>query len=355
MKKYQIFEVYSSDDTALGKAPSDINQIAREAGFESLRLVRACAGKKDAISRVRRQLHYRFSWDKLYKQIEPGSIVLFQAPSRDHQLHREETLAKLKEKKQVKFIYLVHDVEELRQFFYKKFYEEDFAQMLKYADCLIVHNDSMKKFFEGRGVDPEKLVTLKIFDYLIPDGEISHAKFARAVSVAGNLDVRKTQYLKEIGKINAKFNLYGLNFTLADYQNVDYHGAFPADEIPKQLNSGFGLIWDGSSIETCDGAFGNYLRYNNPHKLSLYLASALPVIIWSQAAEASFIADNHLGLTIDSLQELPRVLNEVTEEEYESFAANAREMAKKLRAGYFTRTALENAVKTVNQRDKNGK
>lgn len=50
MKKYQIFEVFSSDDTALGKAPSDINQIAEKAGFESLRLVRVCAGKKDALS-----------------------------------------------------------------------------------------------------------------------------------------------------------------------------------------------------------------------------------------------------------------------------------------------------------------
>ncbi|MBT9059097.1 galactofuranosyltransferase, partial [Lactobacillus delbrueckii subsp. bulgaricus] len=82
-------------------------------------------------------------------------------------MRREETLAKLKNKKNVKFIYLVHDVEELRKFYYRKFFEEDFNQMLKYADCLIVHNDSMKKFFEDRGVDPKKLVTLKIFDYLI--------------------------------------------------------------------------------------------------------------------------------------------------------------------------------------------
>lgn len=347
MKKYQIFEVFSSDDTALGKAPSDINQIAEKAGFESLRLVRVCAGKKDALSRVRRQLHYRFSWQKLYKQIEPDSIVLFQAPSRDHQLQREETLSKLKKEKNVKFIYLVHDVEELRQFFYKKFFAEDFEQMMKYADCLIVHNDSMKQFFEGRGVAPEKLVTLGIFDYLIPDGEINQAKFERAVSVAGNLDVRKTQYLNDIGKIDAKFNLYGLNFTLDAYKNVEYHGAFPADEIPKQLNSGFGLIWDGSSIETCDGPFGNYLRYNNPHKLSLYLASALPVIIWSQAAEASFIKSRNLGLTIDSLCDLPEVLKNVTEEEYATFAANAREVAKQLRAGNFTKTALEKAVKSL--------
>ncbi|MBT8856265.1 hypothetical protein BTH53_08260 [Lactobacillus delbrueckii subsp. bulgaricus] len=61
MKKYQIFDVYSSDETASGKAPSDINQIAAAAGFESLRLVRVCSEKMDIISRVRRQLHYYFA------------------------------------------------------------------------------------------------------------------------------------------------------------------------------------------------------------------------------------------------------------------------------------------------------
>lgn len=347
MKKYQIFEVYSSDDTAAGKAPSDVNKIATDAGFETLHLVRVHVEKRDAITRARRQLHYFLSWQQFYKQIEPNAIVLLQAPPRSFQLWREHTLNRLKRQKHVKFIYLVHDVEELRHIYYNKFYEKDFNQMLKYADCLIVHNDSMKKFFEDRGVAPEKLVTLKIFDYLIPNGELNHAKFERAVSVAGNLDVHKTQYLNSIGKIDAKFSLYGMNFTLDAYKNVKYHGAFPADEIPNQLNSGFGLIWDGSRIDTCDGAFGNYLRYNNPHKLSLYLASALPVIIWSQAAEASFITDNHLGLTIDSLYDLPKVLSEVTEEEYERFASNAKKVAKKLRTGYFTKTALENAVKIL--------
>ena len=33
MKKYQIFDVYSSDETASGKAPSDINQIAAAAAI----------------------------------------------------------------------------------------------------------------------------------------------------------------------------------------------------------------------------------------------------------------------------------------------------------------------------------
>ena len=34
-------------------------------------------------------------------------------------------------------------------------------------------------------------------------------------------------------------------------------------------------MWDGPSPDTCAGVYGAYLRYNNPHKTSLYLAAGL--------------------------------------------------------------------------------
>ena len=58
------------------------------------------------------------------------------------------------------------------------------------------------------------------------------------------------------------------------------------------------------SSETCKGSFGEYLRINNPHKTSLYLASGIPVIIWSKAALAEFIEKNKCGITVDSLYEI---------------------------------------------------
>ena len=69
----------------------------------------------------------------------------------------------IKRKKHVKFISLIHDVEELRAFRYNDYYKGEFEFMLRIADVLIVHNAVMKQFFIERGVSEEKIVTLEIF------------------------------------------------------------------------------------------------------------------------------------------------------------------------------------------------
>ena len=79
-----------------------------------------------------------------------------------------------------------------------------------------------------------------------------------------------------------EYHIYGPNYTPEKKcSRIVYQGEFSADELPAHLKGQFGLIWDGSSVNTCEGNFGEYLRYNNPHKISLYLACGLPVIIWA--------------------------------------------------------------------------
>ena len=33
-----------------------------------------------------------------------------------------------------------------------------------------------------------------------------------------------------------------------------------------KMEGSFGLVWDGTSKDTCIGGFGEYLKFNNPHK-----------------------------------------------------------------------------------------
>lgn len=109
-------------------------------------------------------------------------------------------------------------------------------------------------------------------------------------------------------EIACKFYLYGPNYGLEESDNITYGGVLSPEQVPEVLTKGFGLIWDGNTIETCKGGTGEYLRYNNPHKLSLYLSSGLPVIIWKDAAEAKFVCENGVGYTIDSLREIPELM-----------------------------------------------
>ena len=131
------------------------------------------------------------------------------------------------------------------------------------------------------------------------------------------------------------------------YSNIQYGGSVPSDIIPKKLISGFGLVWDGNSLEGCRGNTGQYLKYNNPHKLSLYLSSGLPVVVWSQAAEAQFIETNEVGLVVDSLFELQEKLSNMTAKQYDLYAKKTKKIANLLVNGYYTKTALAKALDLI--------
>jgi hypothetical protein len=107
----------------------------------------------------------------------------------------------------------------------------------------------------------------------------------------------------------------------------------------------FGLIWEGDSIESCTGPFGQYIRYNNPHKFSLYLSLGLPVIVWKEAAIAPFVLQNKLGFTISSFNELESIGERVTDEEYNGYVSNIRQFSDKVRTGYFLSKAINQLVK----------
>lgn len=126
-------------------------------------------------------------------------------------------------------------------------------------------------------------------------------------------------------------------------ENVQYFGSFPSDEIPGKLTGGFGLVWDGASIDGCVGQSGQYLRYNNPHKLSLYLSSGLPVIIWKEAAEADFVEKQGVGICVDSLKELSAKFEMLDENAYNKYAESVRELSEKLRTGQFGKYAILSA------------
>ena len=116
---------------------------------------------------------------------------------------------------------------------------------------------------------------------------------------------------------------------------------YAPDELPSKLQGRFGLIWDGDSTATCTGFYGKYLAVNNPHKLSLYLASDNPVIIWSKAALASFVTQHGVGFAVDSMQEAVQAEHTIGKEEYLSMTKRAGELGARLREGYFTGRVLD--------------
>lgn len=346
MDKFQIFEVTEQFNHAGSKATSDVAEIAEELGFKKV-LVVMDGSKEGIIPKIKRQIRWFKDWNKVYQSIPNDSVVLLQEPFHNKQINRYSNLKKLKDNKHVKFISIVHDVQPLRGD-KDVYYEKEFQQMLELSDVFVVHNEKMKSYFLELGISDDKLITLEIFDYLYKK-EDKEFKFSKSITMAGNLDAYKAPYIKDLKTIkDVNFELYGLNFNKSiEGENIHYNGVVPSDELPNKLNSGFGLIWDGTSIETCAGPLGNYLKFNNPHKLSLYLASGLPVVIWRQAAEAAFVEKHHLGITVDSLHDLSDILKNIDEKTYQEYLKNVNVISNELMNGVYTKKALEKSLSNI--------
>ena len=346
IKRFQIWNCLSENDTAGSKAPMDIKKIFGDGGYQVIK-IHPCNGAEEDWS------HRRLvqDWDNCYNLIPDHAILLLQHPFWQEQKKRNETLLKLKEHKHVRIISFVHDVEKLRGIFVSEYMRAEFSFMLQIADVLIVHNDKMKESFLELGVKREKLISLGIFDYLSDGSEkvMPAKKFEKSISIAGNLNVIKSPYIKKLQDLAPlKVHLYGPNYSGADMaqkdnDNVVYHGTFPAGRIQEKLNCGFGLVWDGDSLNTCAGSTGEYLRYNNPHKLSLYLSAGLPVIIWKQAAEAEFVEKNGVGIAVDSLYELKGIFENMDEEQYRRYLKAIEPIACGIKKGENTRKAIKMA------------
>jgi len=241
---------------------------------------------------------------------------------------------------------IIHDIDSLR---YKRSNVEIIKeiQILNAYNAVISHNCKMTAWLKANGLT-SGTIDLEIFDYLYfgekdsIQNNISDNN--NSVVFAGSLG--RGNFIYHLGKIaiGIKFKLYGsfINLKRIDSnENITWMGTFPPDKLIKELKGNFGLVWDGDSIDYCDGQMGEYLQYNNPHKASLYIAAGIPVIISSKAAIADFVLKNNIGIIINSIADIKDKLNSMSQDKYNVMLENTNSIAEKVRIGYFFNSALK--------------
>lgn len=253
----------------------------------------------------------------------------------------DHALKIIRKKSSVKIVLLVHDIESLRMSADHPEFLTAEIRRFNSVDGLIVHNQAMADWLSDHGVTVP-MSQLQLFDYVNPQRLITDATSSN-ICFAGNL--RKAQFLNDVPFKQVQVDVFGDGLTLTNSQLID-HGSKSPDELPKYLTDRFGLIWDGDSADTCSGEYGEYLKYNSPHKASLYLSSGLPVIVWSQSALAPVVESLGVGLVVGSLAEIEPVLSELLDSEYLEMKHTALDTAKKLRSGQM----IESAVDSIEQK-----
>ncbi|MDR1678759.1 MAG: hypothetical protein LBR81_03175 [Prevotellaceae bacterium] len=229
---------------------------------------------------------------------------------------------------------LIHDINCLR-FDKNKGTKRELSEIKNFnlADSLIVHTPAMGKKMKEIGITP-KQYPLYLFDYYTDNSPANQIVAKNEVVFAGNLG--KSEFLKLLNNYHfekIKFNLYGFEKpAFITNENLRYFGRFQANHI-SDIQGGWGLVWDGSSVETCDGILGDYLRYNSSHKSSLYLVAELPLIIWSQSSLRSFVEERNIGIIVDSIEEIEEKISSMTDDEYQILKNNAKTISAELKAG----------------------
>ena len=350
MKRYILTAGWApAAGNAFQKARADIETLALASGLEPLPLFAPQTAGGNRLKQLWLMLACLLDWVRVGVRVRRGSMILAQYPMYPVKggVLMRRMIPLIQRWKQCKFVALVHDLDSLRGIDGASAQAND-LHLLPCFHRLICHNEKMQAQLIRQGIPEHKLVILGLFDYLT-DAGFSTPSLAATVNIAGNLLPEKSGYLYAIRENPpCMLHLYG-NGYVPDEGNeaVQYHGAMPAQALPAYLQGAFGLVWDGDSAQTCAGAFGEYLRYNNPHKASLYLAGGVPLVVWSGSALADIVRAERIGIVIDSLAQLGDALNAVTMEQYTHMTYKAREMGTALRQGDHFRKALESVIQCI--------
>ena len=274
------------------KAQFDVSAVLEKNNVHMI----AVDSKKPS-NKIKRLLSYftnKKEWNMELKKIGNGDYVIIQYPVIFTTIGLNSVVKK--HSKRINFVLIVHDLDSIRfnisnhgffshlkDLFYDKFF-------LKKMTYIIVHNDKMKDILVKRGISPNRIVTLGLFDYLTSENDYRQRSKNNPIVIAGNLNTQKAGYLRFLKDIDKCFDLYGNGFDNSLLSsNIAYYGKKTPDELIRLMNGSFGLVWDGDSVDTCSGSYGEYLRINNPHKASLYLTAGMPVIVWKESAIAKFV------------------------------------------------------------------
>lgn len=325
--KYYFTAEKRIDFNAGTKAVNDTAQILKNVGYKPLPLGTCKGNTHHRIYKIYRML---VEWWHLL-------ILLFTKSSKNtyflqwpfyHIMYRTRNIVYQCIKYKCKHLQiLIHDINSLRGYHKDREMESKFFSI---AELIIVHTDKMKDYLLEIGVPEHKIKILTSFDYLTHDKLNTNRQNTNTIIYAGNL--LKSPFLQQIGDFHGiTVHCYGKEMPYSS-PVLKYKGAFKSENV-SVLEGSWGLVWDGISVDSCVGDFGDYLRYNAPHKLSLYIAAGVPVIIWKESGLAEYVVKKNLGIAVNSIVEIESIINKISTEKYDSILTCIRQESQEIRAG----------------------
>lgn len=329
---------YYNSTSAGNKAKSDYEDILAAAGARNIGL-----GRSYSPSKIRAFALNLAGVAKAAASLRRGDTLVLQYPVKKY-FGFMCRVARLRGARTVTFI---HDLGSFRRRALSPHHE---IARLSQTDAVISANEAMSEWLRLHGLD-RPIVAMGLHDYLSdarPQPGCEVPRMPLNVVYAGSLNARKNSFLALLCALPKTWDLHIFgNMPETDsrmYERVTLHPYMDSDAFISHAGGGFGLVWDGDSLEACTGCFGEYLRYNSPHKASFYLRAGMPLIVWSQSALAPIVKAEGIGLAVESLTDLDRMLAAVTEANYEAMRRAVGRVSERLASGGNFMAALSSAM-----------
>lgn len=322
MKLY-IKETEEGSFNAGFKARVDVDTFLEKKGYSPLNIT-IFGAKTSAIAKKVRRLA---ETARLRHSLAGTDELFLQYPLYTYR-GKTQLLSYLLERHRGPMTILVHDIPGYRE---GGNIDPELMMLMKRKPLVIAHTPAMAARIEAdAGIAPGSVKVLNLFDYLTTDRAEEPSPEGRTIIFAGNL--KECGFLRRLNEIKGlKFNIYGLRSDhVRESDTCRYCGKFSPEEVSK-IKGDWGLVWHGPDLETSAGNIGEYLRIIASHKISLYLAAGKPVILWDESSVAQYILDNHLGIAVKSMLDIPAALDALTPEQLELIKTSVKEFSAKLR------------------------
>ncbi len=270
--------------SAGNKAKSDYEDILASMGAVNLGLKRSYGRGKAATFFLNLAGVARMA-----ANIRSGDVILLQYPVKKY----FSLICRIARMRGAATVAFIHDLGSFRR---KKLTPAKEIKRLRHADRIIAATDAMRDWLLGHNIS-RPVDVLGLHDFLSDATPCSPTASATPrIIYAGSLNLRKNSFLLQSDKFTDGISLTLFGNMSADEQKllpadatITYRGFMPADIFISTAasESDFGLVWDGERIDTCSGDFGEYLAVNAPHKASLYLRAALPLMAQGHAMKSA--------------------------------------------------------------------
>lgn len=273
--------------------------------------------------------------DGIIAPLHYGDFLIFQYPSWNHTRYDEAFVSHAKSFPNLKLVIWVEDVESLM-------FNGGLAalsreiQLFNRADMLILPSKGMHDVLLENGLTVKKVLYQTIWDHLTDSVYTEHQPLRRILFTG---DYKRFPFLADY---HGKTPIH--HYSVAKPERPDDDSfQWKGGKTPQQLLStlaegGFGLVWSDEEY------FDRYYSINQPHKLGFNLAAGIPVIVRKGCAHEDFILSNKIGFAVSSLEEADSIIQNISDEEYNTIYENIKPIQYLLTSGAYTAKLLQDSV-----------